>query len=69
MRIIGLIRKYGVIGFLVKAEEKLRSDVNRTYSRDYCNTIPDKNILQNQTDRRFGYEPLISIVVPAYNHA
>lgn len=67
MRIIGLIRKYGVIGFLVKAEEKLRSDVNRTYSRDYCNTIPDKNILQNQTDRRFGYEPLISIVVPAYN--
>lgn len=65
-RVTNLIKKHGVIGFVIKAEEKATEPVNLAYKEQYRRFLPDEEELKVERETAFSYLPKISLVVPAY---
>lgn len=61
----GLLKRYGFFGLARKALERSRSPM-LSYTERWQEYMPDEEELARQRKERLPYEPLISIVVPAY---
>lgn len=64
-RTLKLIQHYGFIDFCYKAYENVTSST-RKYEKTYNKYLPTETELNRQRDRKWENEPLVSIVVPAY---
>ena len=60
-----LFKRYGMKGLVLKTAERSRSPM-LSYTKGYRRYLPGKKELERQREDRFPFEPLISIVIPAY---
>ncbi len=61
----GLLKRYGLRGLMYKILERKQSPM-LAYTKCYRRFLPTDGELSKQRDETFPYEPLVSIVVPAY---
>lgn len=61
----GLLKRYGFAGLVYKALERSKSPM-LSYTERWRDYMPSGEELKRQKKERLSYEPLISIVVPAY---
>lgn len=62
---VGVYKRYGLSGFIIKLNEKIQSPM-RSYSKRAADFLPTEEELEKQRAYTFPVEPVISIVVPAY---
>ncbi len=61
----GLLNRYGFRGLVLKAQERRKSPMH-SYSKQFKRYMPTEEEIREQRDKPLSYEPMVSIVVPAY---